>query len=299
MSVIAVAGYASLDYAMQLGEFHGADATTIVTGRAEVWPRVGGIAHVTAAIANSFPEGETAAIAWVGTDAEGTLWRDRVASAGVNVDGVSVTGSRSPSSHLLYPAGGGTMCLFDPADCHPQVLPESQVAVLNRADWLVLTVSPEAATHQLLAALPEHTRLAWIVKHDVSSISPELRRALLLRADLITLSEGERGFVGIDRDPVKPGALIIETRGSRGARFTVAGAAAGAAVDSAGLAFAGEVAAYPVSDVDTTGAGDTFAGAVVARLAAAPVDVHDSDAVSAVLDHAARATAELLRGRSQ
>lgn len=285
---IVVAGYASVDYALILAPFRGTDATTIVKKRAEVWPRVGGIAHVTAAIsrAASLP---VSALSWIGDDAEGRLWRAAVASAGVDVSGVLTEGKRSPSSHLLYPEDGGTMCLFDPADCHPGKLPDPQATVVRGARWIVLTVGPVEATRDIVNAVGPTARLVWVVKHDADSIPPELRGEILRRADIVTLSESERGFIAAHLDQLRPGVIVVETRGTEGARVLE--------VRDGELVETGAVAASPVNDVDTTGAGDTFTGTFVAALADDPAQVLDASSTLNHLRRASQATHDLLQDR--
>lgn len=285
---IAIAGYASLDYAMNLAPFRGVDATTIVRSRAEVWPRVGGIAHVTSAIAKA-SHAPVMAISWIGPDAGGDLWRDEVAATGVHVSGVIVDGTRSPTSHLFYPDDGGTICIFDPADCHPSVLPEAQADDVRAADWLILTVGPEAPTRSILDTLKPSTKLVWVVKHDSSSVPADLRARILRRADVITLSENERDFVQEYLGELRAGSFVIETCGSRGARVFYSGAD--------GLLEQGAASAAAVHDVDTTGAGDTFTGTLVAALAEA--GTLSVASTLAALNLAASATADMLLQRKQ
>lgn len=287
-SVIAVAGYASVDYAMRLAPFRGLDATTIVRSRAEVWPRIGGIAHVTSAIAQA-TNAAVSAISWVGPDDEGVLWRDFVAATGVDVASVAVSGTRSPSSQLLYPEDGGTICLFDPADCHPAALLAVQRRVIEQADWVILTVGPVAVTRMILQAVRPDTRLAWVVKSDAASVPADLRREILQRADIVTMSENERGFVDDQLDQLRPGVLVVETQGARGSR--VLEWADGLLVER------GTVESTRVSGVDTTGAGDTFTGTLIAGLARRDGDDLLAEAVLTDLLRASEATAEMLRQR--
>lgn len=286
---LIVSGYASVDYAMQLAPFEGHDATTIVRARADEWPRYGGIAHVTRAAGRATEGGaRVTALSWVGGDSEGEAWMSAVEAGGADTAGVARMGCRSPSSYLLYPEGEGTICLFDPGDCHGGLTGEQRELLLG-ADLLVVTVGPAKATEQLLGAIPAGCAVFWIVKQDPASLTGELAAQLAARARVVALSEGERGYLDGIAAAARTGTYVIVTRGSRGAELLC--------VDSVGhLATVGEVPVRPVAGVDTTGAGDTFSGALAAALAGDP-DANP-DEMLAHLARASKATAEMLRMRS-
>lgn len=291
--ILVVSGYASIDYALQLAPFEGHDATTIVRSRADEWPRYGGVAHVTraaaAAAAAAAVDAQVVALSWVGPDAEGDRWVSAVEDGGATSDGVARTGTRSPSSHLLYPEGGGTICLFDPGDCHTPELTQAQQELLQRADLAVVTIGPADATGELLTAIPEQCRLFWIVKQDPASLPESLAAALAARASIVTLSDGERGYLDTIARVAEPGTSVIVTLGSQGSEVLQL---------SADRAFAeiGRVPATPIRGVDTTGAGDTFSGTLAALIAG------DTQMTShQLLDHvreATLATARMLAARS-
>ncbi|WP_449278197.1 carbohydrate kinase family protein [Leucobacter sp. GX24907] len=288
LPTLIVSGYASIDYAMRLAPFEGHDATTLVRDRAEEWPRSGGIAHVTRAASREAGDAvRVAALSWVGPDPEGTAWLHAVEADGVEIVGVARRGTRSPSSHLLYPDGQGTICLFDAADCHGE-LDERQRELLSGADLAVVTIGPERATRELLDAIPGSCAVLWVIKQDPSSLTDELAAALGGRANVVTLSDGEQSYLDGIVASAAPGAYIIVTRGSRGAVLHRVS-------DNGVLERIGEVPAHPVTGVDTTGAGDTFSGTLAALLAARPDP--EPDEMLRYLHRASEATAEMLAAR--
>ncbi|UOQ55793.1 PfkB family carbohydrate kinase [Leucobacter allii] len=287
---VVVSGYASVDYALQIAPFEGHDATTLVRSRADEWPRMGGVAHVTRAAALAAQgAARVRALSWVGADAAGEAWTRAVADAGADTTAVSRRGTRTPNSHLLYPEGQGTICLFDPGDCHPDELSAEQSAVLADAGLLVATIGPAAATLAGVRAVDAACRVMWVVKQDPSSLTEELAAVLARRASVVTLSEGESAVLGTVAALARPGTLVVVTHGARGAELLE--------IDAHGTAASrGRVPATPVSGVDTTGAGDTFSGTLAGLLAA-----HDDptpEAALALIARASAATGALLAARA-
>ncbi len=289
---IAIMGYSSLDHAMQLESFNGIDATSIVRGRlSSTWPAIGGIAHIARAAAR-VAGADVTAVSWVGNDSFGDLWTSAVSDSGASIAGVRRDGLRSPSSYLAYIDGGGTICLFDPADCHDGGLSEEQTRLLLEAEWCLVTVGPAAATRELLSILPAGAKLVWAVKQDRDAFPPDLASDLLARADVVSFSAGERSFVTFDgRGPeeyCRPGTLVVETRGSQGVTFSFA--------SPDGPLRTGIVATEALDGADTTGAGDTFVGTLVAALASANGGRDDGD-VTPEIGRAVSACTNLIRSR--
>lgn len=290
-SRVSVVGYASLDTTSSVAEFRGVDATSILSHRFTVdSPTAGGIAHLTGAAAAAGVNVE--AVSWVGDDRFGALWRRSVAEQGAGTSGVTVHGARSPSASLVHIASGGTLCFFDPGDCHTERLTDEQRALLLDSEWVVLTVAPTGITEDVLRTLAPGNRLAWAVKRDENAYSEALVRSILARADLISFSAGERAWLCLGGLPpeqlARTGTLIVETRGREGVLFRVAG------IDEAEIE-----TVDPVNTTDTTGAGDTFLGTLVAQLAGRcpPADL-DRATLRSSVSTAATAVADLLRRRS-
>lgn len=285
---LVVSGYASVDYALRLAPFQGFDATTTVRGRADEWPRHGGIAHVVRAARRASPDLRVAALSWVADDAEGRAWSRAVASCGADTAGIAVSGRRSPSAHLLYPEGQGTICLFDPGDCRVDALTPPQQRLLAEADLAVVAVGPASATRELLDAIPAGCRVLWILKQDPASLPAALADELSARADVITLSEGESGYLAGIAQHARPGAFVVVTRGTRGAELL-------RVTEHGELADCGSVPTTPIDGVDTTGAGDTFSGALAALISVDPDP--RPDAMLAAVARASETTARTLAER--
>lgn len=289
---IGVVGYASLDSTSSVATFRGVEATSVLSGRmAAAEPSVGGIAHLTRATRAA--RAVTEAVSWVGEDSYGTRWTQVVAADGAGIDGVEVCGSRSPSTSLVHIGTGGTLCFFDPGDCYEGGLTVRQLAVLATSEWVVLSVGPADATVAVLQAIGPGTRLAWAVKRDEDAYPPQLLRALLARADVISSSSGERPWLSLDGDApehlARPGALVVQTRGEQGVSYALAGP---------GPVRPETVTVPIVHGVDPTGAGDTFIGTLVAELArSAGGSTDDGAAVRAAVNAAATAATNLLRAR--
>jgi ribokinase len=188
-------------------------------------------------------------------------------------------GARTPVAVLAYEPDGGCLCLYHPGMPDGLTLSTEQRALIGRADWVCVTVGPPQATAAVLESLRTEAKLAWVVKHDPRALSTALAQQLARRADLICCSQAERAFVNetLPADP-RRGQILIETQGGKGAAMMRDGTTT-------------TVRAKPIIVSDPTGAGDTFAGGVLAALASG------NDNPSAILEAGHRAAAALLRGR--
>lgn len=282
---LVTVGFASLDRSGLIAHFQGVDATSIVLRSPHTGaPGAGGVAHIARAAAAA--GADTAVVSWVGTDEGGRGWIRALAESGCRADGVAVSGIRSPGATMIDVASGGTICLFDPGDCHPDALTEAQVRALGDAEAVVLTVAPAPLTAAVLDVLPDTALLVWAVKHDDAVYDTALRARVLARADVVSHSRGESAWL-FSEAAARPGALVIETRGAEGVAWGVAGSP-----DRGGSA-RGE----SIDDVDTTGAGDTFIGTLAAGLSAVPLPTLSDAAIDALLDRSSAAVADLLRAR--
>lgn len=278
MSRIAITGYASLDHVIVLdGDVKPGRTTTIVNRSVRSWPRLGGgPAYVALAVHANYP-GASLPVSWLGPDALGDNYVQQLAQQGIPSEGMAtVAGARSPIAVLAYDQAGDCACLYDPGQLGGVGLDAAQRLLIEGSAWVGVTIGPMAVTDQLLAILRDDQKLAWVVKNDPKAITPAQSAALYERADLVFCNGRERAFLEDARAAgrtARAGQIIVETQGRRGALF-----------------IRGDenhfVAAEPVEVTDPTGAGDTFAGGVIAAIMKGETDL---EAIGRAGNAAARA----------
>lgn len=279
--MIVVTGYASLDHVAVLDGSPRPGRTTTILDRPEnAWPRLGGApAYVASALVLNGVS-DVCPVTWIGADPGGDTFRAQLAERGIEAAGLAiVAGARTPVSILAYEPDGGCICLYHPGIPSDLTLTEEQQALVAAANWVCVTIGPIEVTRAVLRALRPEARLAWIVKNDPRALPPDLARQLAGRADLICCSRAERAFVdsALSANP-RRGRILIETQGGEGATLIRDGQAT-------------SVPTNPIAVGDPTGAGDTFAGGVLASLAGGETDP------TAILQAGHRAAAALLAGR--
>lgn len=252
----ATIGYASVDMKYLTAPFAGENRTTLVR-RPMTDPEPGAVWYFSRALAR---RGCTVgAVTWVGSDAFGQRFIDQNAAADIDTRGISVGGHRSPLCHMFYSETGTCVTYFDPGALDQRLL-DHQRAVIQEADVVLVGIGPAEATADALDQTRPDAALMWVVKADPGSMPPALARRLAARADVICRNVSEEPFL-IDtcglRLPELTGAgtLLVTTCGPSAVRVET-----------------GEVrltvaAPERVDAIDATGAGDTFAGGLLARLA--------------------------------
>jgi len=273
MSRIAITGYASLDHVIVLdGDVVPGRTTTIVNRSVKSWPRLGGgPAYVALAVHGAYP-GASLPVSWVGGDALGDNYVVQLASQGISGDGLEqVLGARSPVAVLAYDQHSDCAVLYDPGLPPGVGLSDAQRRIIETSEWVGVTIGPMAVNDQLLDVLCNDQKLAWVVKNDPKAITPVQSAALYERADLVFCNGREEARAA--GRTLRAGQIIVETQGRRGALF-----------------IRGEenrfVAAEPVEVTDPTGAGDTFAGGVIAAIMKGETDL---DVIGRAGNAAARA----------
>ena len=274
-------GFATVDYSIELAEqFDGTGTRTIRHTATDAWPRAGGAALY--ASRQLVRKGIAAApVTWIGQDAGGKAYQAACEAANVPTAGLQIIEAATTAScFLIYQPDGDYGCLFQPPTVEPRALSAAQRDLLTAASLVLIAVGPPALAAEILAAISPSALVAWIAKTDHTAYPPAVRRAYAARADYIFCNAGERDFVNASLDGRQsPDQVIVETRGSDGVRVEVHE----------------RVFVVPVAESietpDTTGAGDTLAGATMAA-----IFTGESDLAVAVADGIEQ-SAELLRSR--
>lgn len=256
MSAVVISGYASLDHAIVLGGDVVFGRTTIISSRPTAWPRLGGGPAYVASALVAGGIAEVRPLSWVGEDDLGRRYKALLAERGIATQGVAaVPGTRTPVSVLVYNGDGDCACLYDPGQPAEELrLDASQRGLLGDADWVVMTIGPKVVTDEILALLHPRQRLAWIVKNDPAAITAAQSAAFFERADIVFCNGKERHYLDSLGAPAGlPDRIVVETQGRRGATLSRDGETV-------------SVAAEAVEATDPTGAGDSFAGGVLAAL---------------------------------
>jgi len=180
------------------------------------------------------------------------------------VAGISrIKGARTPVSILAYDPQGDCAVLYDPGLPADIALTGKQRQLIEAADWVSITIGPKPVTDELLELIRPEQKLAWIVKNDPRAITLEQTVTLAARANLIFCNGRERAFLESARGhniAMPDGQIIVETQGRRGAVFLRG--------DESRF-----VPAEPIDVTDPTGAGDTFAGGVMAAILRGETDL--------------------------
>lgn len=277
---VVLIGFATVDYVTRLKQpFPGTGTVAMVPLDDSSWPRAGGAA-LYAGRQLALGGLDVAAVTWVGDDASGSAYLAACRESGLDVSGVSVRkGCATPTCVLIYQPDGDYGCLFNPGPDDQATLNSRQRELCSAAEMLIIAVGPPGIGDELLGLISPRATVAWIAKGDEKSCPANLRQKYAARANYIFCNQSECQLVDAAvSQRVQGDKTIFETRGS-----------AGVVVDHSGASFTMPVAA--INAADTTGAGDTFAGAVMAHLFTNRRDIQG--AVTAGID----AAAILLRSR--
>ena len=281
---LAVAsGYATLDYVVELAESFDGTGTVAMRHRgASAWPRAGG-APLYACRPLAAAGFDAAPLTWIGGDGHARRYLDACRDCDLNLTGIAESaGAMSATCVLMYQPDGRYGCLFDPgARSEPEAIGPRQRMLLETADLVILAVGPPALAAEIVTSISPDAIVAWIAKADHATHRLDVRQRYAGRADYIFCNTDEYAFV----ESSLPGGTrarppIIETRGG----------------DGVTLHLGSRLASVPVSRVsshDTTGAGDTFAGAFLAEILGG-----EPDPVAAAMAAAER-TASFLAQRSR
>jgi ribokinase len=223
-------------------------------------------------------------VAAIGRDEAADWVAERLAAEGFRVEDLIRLALPTDRS-LIFVSPNGENAIASIIGCSMAISEDGAAAALagaKRGDVLVLQGNLSLATTR--AACQEARRLGLRTMFNPSPMQAGFRQLLPL-VDLLVLNEGEARLLGgeDDFDALAKGLHaagagdVVLTLGLRGSR----------AFGLRGQTFA---AARPVAAVDTTGAGDTYAGVLAAAL-------YDRDLPMAAAMAAASAAAALTVGR--
>lgn len=207
---------------------------------------------------------DVALVAAVGEDAFGRLALEQLAREGVRTGRVKRSPRPTGLALIGVDAAGQNSILVSPganADLEPEDL---DAQALAGSAWVVVQLEiPRPAWRRALAAARE---AGCRVALNASPVAPGLGLADLEGADWLIVNEVEAAqLLKAEPTPDPRRALEYARRlAGRAANAVVTLGEQGAVF--AGAAGEGHVAGRPVRAVDTTGAGDTFSGALVVAL---------------------------------
>ena len=257
MSAIVVLGSANMDLVVRQPRLPRPGETMFGSSFATV----AGGKGLNQAIAAARVGGDVAFLGALGGDAFGRELREALEAAGVGTDGIALVERPTGTAHISVLDGGENAIVVVP-DANGVELPldDVQRAAIAAARYLVVQFERPLALVAEAVAFARSVGVATVVTPAPVLPLPE---DFLDAVDILVPNAGEaRELAGIDDETDAARALsrrvgtVVMTRGARGALVARGGE------------IVAQVAPHPVTPVDTTGAGDTFTGVLVARLAA-------------------------------
>ena len=256
MNTIAVLGSANMDLVVRQARLplpgetiFGADFSTVPGGK--------GLNQAVAAARLGAP---VTFLGAVGADAYGSELRALLASEGIRSTELATANAPTGTAHIsVLDSGENSIVVVSGANATVSTLSVEQRAVVTDSTFLVMQC--ELPTRVLVEGI-ELARAAGVFTVLTPAPVVPLPKGFLASVDLVVPNQGEAVELTGESDPVRAaealsagGTWAIVTLGSEGSVVAFDGEALGLAP------------ARPVTAVDTTAAGDTFVGALVARLA--------------------------------
>ncbi|KQX82008.1 MULTISPECIES: ribokinase [unclassified Streptomyces] len=211
------------------------------------------------AVAAAHAGGTVSMIGAVGNDAFGTRLRSTLEHSGVNTDHLRTVESPSGTAHIVVDAEGGNAIVVVPGanGTVDHLVPGDEV-LISSADALLLQLEvPLAAVVASARAARAHGVRTILTPAPAQPLPPEL----LAVTDLLVPNEHEAATLTGRTDPREAATALLDsvpevviTLGSSGSLYATRGAQPLT------------VPAPRVTAVDSTGAGDTFVGALAVAL---------------------------------
>ncbi|TFC02093.1 ribokinase [Cryobacterium adonitolivorans] len=214
------------------------------------------------AVAAARQGGDIEFIGAIGADACGRDLRDLVADEGIGAAGLAEVSAPTGTAHIsVVDSGENSIVVVSGANATVTTLTPNQENLIRTAEFLVMQC--ELPVQALLAGI-EVARAHGVFTVLTPAPVVSLPEGFLASVDLVVPNQLEAAEFTGERDPVR--AAEVLSTGGTWAIVTLGAEGCVVAYDGTVLGLA---PARPVAAVDTTAAGDTFVGALVARLASA------------------------------
>ncbi|WP_199190168.1 ribokinase [Cryobacterium sp. N22] len=198
----------------------------------------------------------------IGADSYGRDLRDLVAGEGIGAAGLAEVSAPTGTAHIsVVDSGENSIVVVSGANAAVTALTAAQESTIQQASFLVMQC--ELPVEALAAGITIAQANGVFTVLTPAPVVP-LPTGFLASVDLIVPNQIEAAELTGESDPVR--AAEVLSAGRTWAIVTLGAEGCVVAYDGTALGLA---PARPVTAVDTTAAGDTFVGALVARLASA------------------------------
>lgn len=243
-------GSVNLDQSFTVQTLPGPGETVLASSSAAAPGGKGGNQAVAAARAGASVD----IVAALGDDPAAGVLRAHLRDNGVGLDGVVTVPGPSGAAAIVVDADAENCIVVAPgANAHLSMASAAVRSVVAAADVVLLQLEIPAETALAAARLGREGGALVVVNASPAGTSPDALAALASVADVVVLNDGEA------RQWRWPVPHLVITRGADGATHV-------------GPDGRRDVAAPAVEAVDTTGAGDVFAGVLAAGWLSSPED---------------------------
>lgn len=265
MTTIAVLGSANMDLVVQQPRLPLPGET--IFGSA--FSTVPGGKGLNQAVAAARIGGSVAFLGAVGTDGYGTELRDLLTTEGLDTSGLATADAPTGTAHIsVVDSGENSIVVVSGANATVTTLTDAQRATIQGAGFLVMQC--ELPLSVLVEGIAVAREAGVFTVLTPAPVMP-LPDGFLSSVDLVVPNQIEAAELTGESDPVRAAEIL-----SAGQTWAIVTLGADGSVIAHDGVVLGLAPARPVKAVDTTAAGDTFVGALVARLAA----VHAAAAAS-------------------
>lgn len=260
---IVVVGSINVDYVMRVPSLPRPGETLSGSG----FDVLGGGKGANQGLAAARLGGDVAFVGCVGGDDGGVRLKSVLQAAGADVSSIRSVANESTGAALIFVDDAGENCIGVNAGANAALSAEDieqAASHFSSAGYLLTQLESPLATVRAALALARRQGMRSVLNPAPAA---ELDDAMLALVDVITPNETEAqtltGIAVTDQASAERAAAVLHARGIGTVVITMG--AAGALVSDAGSTRI--VPAPTVDVVDTTAAGDTFNGAMVAALA--------------------------------